>query len=275
MVGVVDDPHSPPHSPVPGPIPGGPGDGPVRNCVYGRGDRRVSLAMREAILSGLSDPVELPHADVAVRYVPAGGDVGLGGDWYEASVLPDGRVLLAVGDVAGHGMPVISQMMQLRHALLGLSMTGLSADRLLFHLNDLVRYRLDGTTATAVVGHLDPESGEFTWSQAGHPPPILVRDGVAGQLVSPEGVLLGADEWAYEAARVRLREGDLLLLFTDGLVERRHSDIDAGLSLALTHAAALRPGRVEEGLDRMLAAIGVPNAEDDACLLALTVGARP
>lgn len=89
-------------------------------------------------------------------------------------------------------MPAISQMAQLRHALIGLAMTGQSPDRLLAWLNDLVLHRMPETTATAVVGHLDPATRRFTWGQAGHPAPILVREGMATQLDPPAGVLLGA-----------------------------------------------------------------------------------
>ncbi|MFD0664053.1 PP2C family protein-serine/threonine phosphatase [Thermocatellispora tengchongensis] len=232
-------------------------------------DRQVTLAMRDAILPQPGTTVELPHSRIAVRYVPAEKTANLGGDWYEAAPLPDGRVLLAIGDVAGHGLEVIAQMAQLRHALLGLSMTGRPADLLLSWLNDLVRHRLDGTTATAIVGHLDPASGGFVWSQAGNLPPVLVREGVARRLRPPDGLLLGVDEWAYEQARITLRPDDVLLMFTDGLVERRHRDIDEGLAHTLTAAAKLRPASLEEDLDRLLEEIGGPNPEDDACLLAV------
>ncbi|WP_285775967.1 SpoIIE family protein phosphatase [Microtetraspora sp. NBRC 13810] len=234
-------------------------------------DRHVTLALRDAILPAPGASIELPRTRVAVRYVPAEKAASLGGDWYEAAPLPDGRVLLAIGDVAGHGLPAVAQMAQLRHALLGLSMTGLSADRLLAWLNDLARHRLDDTTATAVVGHLDPATGEFTWAQAGHLSPILIRDGVAGQLPAPEGVVLGAGEWPYELARVTLREDDVLLLFTDGLVERRRRDLGEGLALTLAATGGLRADDVERGLDRLLESVGGPNPEDDACLLAVTL----
>ncbi len=231
----------------------------------------MSVALREAIMPGLGDTIDLPHARIAVRYVAAGVKPGLGGDWYDAVPLSDGRVLLAIGDVSGHGMAAISQMAQLRHALIGLAMTGHSPDRLLAWLNDLVLHRMPETTATAVVGHLDPATRTFTWGQAGHPAPILVREGTATQLDPPAGVLLGAtpDE-PYELAGVELREGDLLLLFTDGLVERRTRDIDEGLALTMEAAALLR-GDPDDGLDRLIEVIGGPNPEDDTCVLAIGV----
>ncbi|MFI6478422.1 PP2C family protein-serine/threonine phosphatase [Nonomuraea sp. NPDC050663] len=233
-------------------------------------DRTVMLTLREAILPAHSGYLDLTRTRVAVRYVPAEKTASLGGDWFEAAALPDGRVLLAIGDVSGHGLPAIAHMAQLRHALVGLTMTGQPADRLLGWLNELVMHRLDDTTATCVLGHLDPVSRTFTWGQAGHLAPILVRDGCAHQLIAPRGVLLGATcDQPYHLAVTQLQEGDVLLLFTDGLVERRTRDLDAGLELAVGAARELPPFDLDAGLDRLLEAIGGPNPEDDACLLAI------
>ncbi|GIH48052.1 Stage II sporulation protein E (SpoIIE) [Microbispora rosea] len=244
-------------------------------------ERRVTLALREAILPEPGASIDLPYARIAVRYVPAGRASSLGGDWYDAASLPDGRMFLAVGDVSGHGLPAIAEMAQLRHALLGLSMTGACPGRLLTWLNTLVLTRLDDTTATAVCGHFDPATRLFTWAQAGHPAPILVRRGGARQLGAPRGVVLGAtSSLPYGVADVRLEPGDLLLMFTDGLVERRSRDIGAGVSLILEAAAATGLGTdldtglstgLDAGLDRLLEAIGGPNPEDDTCLLAVAV----
>lgn len=239
-------------------------------------ERRVNAALREAIMPGLGSAAEPPGTRIGVRYIPAGVKDGLGGDWYDAVPLPDGRVLLTIGDVSGHGLPAIARMARLRHALIGLSMTGEPADRLLTWLNDLVMHRMEETTATAVIGYLDPATGVFAWSQAGHPAPILIRDGVAAQLDPPAGVLLGATlTEPYEPAGVRLLPGDLLLLFTDGLVERRDRDIDEGLALTLAAAADLFRGasdaELATGLDRLIESVGGPNPEDDTCVLVIGV----
>ncbi|MEU8194214.1 PP2C family protein-serine/threonine phosphatase [Microbispora amethystogenes] len=239
-----------------------------------REERRVTLALREAILPEPGASIELPYARIAVRYVPAGRESSLGGDWYDAAPLPDGRMFLAVGDVSGHGLPAIAEMAQLRHALLGLSMTGASPGMLLSWLNALVLTRLDDTTATAVCGHFDPASRLFTWAQAGHPAPILVRRGGVRQLGAPRGVVLGAASGLpYGVADVRLEPGDLLLMFTDGLVERRSRDIEAGVSLVMRAAASTGAtgADLDASLDRLLEAIGGPNPEDDTCLLAVAV----
>ncbi|NUW41787.1 PP2C family protein-serine/threonine phosphatase [Nonomuraea rhodomycinica] len=243
-------------------------------------ERHVMLALREAILPDPVGCLDLPRTRIAVRYVPAEKTASLGGDWFEAAPLPDGRVLLAIGDVSGHGLPAIAHMAQLRHALVGLTMTGRPASGLLALLNDLVIHRLEGTTATAVIGHLDSSTRVFSWARAGNLAPVLVRDGVAFQLEQARGVLLGAAcDQAYHLARVELREGDLLLMFTDGLVERRNRDIDEGLALVLAAAARLPRDDLHLGLDaaldRLLEEIGGPNPEDDACLLAVGIQNRP
>ncbi|GAA3447212.1 PP2C family protein-serine/threonine phosphatase [Planomonospora venezuelensis] len=235
-------------------------------------ERYVSTALREAVMPGPGATIDLPHARVTARYVPASVRTGLGGDWYDAGLLPDGRAVLAIGDVAGHGLPAIGRMARLRHALTGLAMTGASPGRLLSWLDGLVLHRMPETTATAVVGHLDPATGAFTWGQAGHPAPILVRDGAAVQLDPPAGVLLGSGcGLPYEPAEVRLREGDRLLLFTDGLVERRARDIDEGLALVLHAAEGLPRGDLGAGLDRLIETACGSAPEDDVCLLAVDV----
>ncbi|GGQ15266.1 PP2C family protein-serine/threonine phosphatase [Streptosporangium pseudovulgare] len=235
-------------------------------------ERRQSEALCEALLPGPASPSGLPGARIETRYHPAGAEDGLGGDWHDAVPLPDGRILLAVGDVSGHGLPAAAEMTVLRHALAALAMTGEPVGRLLSWLNHLVTHRMAEATATAVAGHLDPATGVFTWSQAGHPAPVLVRDGTAVQLAPPDGVLLGATlTEPYASAEIRLREDDLLLLFTDGLVERRDRDIDDGVALLLEVAAGLsglRGAGLAAGLDRLVEAVGGPNPEDDVCVLA-------
>ncbi|MCK2219300.1 SpoIIE family protein phosphatase [Actinomadura sp. ATCC 31491] len=235
-------------------------------------ERHVMLALREAILPDPTCPPALPDLRVAVRYVPAEKTANLGGDWFEAAPAPDGRLLLAVGDVSGHGLPAIAHMAQLRHALVGLAMTGRPAHRLLDWLNELVLHQFRDTTATAVIGHLDARTRVFAWGQAGHLAPVLVREGKATRLDPPRGVLLGAAAGRpYELAMTRLLPGDVLLMFTDGLVERRTRDLDVGLDLVLAAARDV-PGRdLEPGLDKLLADIGGPNPEDDACLLGVGI----
>ncbi|WP_214109191.1 PP2C family protein-serine/threonine phosphatase [Acrocarpospora catenulata] len=233
-------------------------------------ERGLSTALRAAILPEPGAILDLPSANIAVRYVPA-GQSGLGGDWYEATPLADGRVLLAVGDVSGHGIAAIAQMAQLRHALVGLAMTRQPPDRLLSWLNRLVLNCLDDTIATVITGLFTPRTGLFRWAQAGHLAPILVRDGRASQPSTPAGLVLGAvPHPPFAVAELRLQPGDRLLLFTDGLVERRNRDIGEGLTLALRAAERLDwPDLEGPDLDALIDEVGGPNPDDDMCLLAV------
>ena len=169
---------------------------------------------------------QVPGLGLAARYYP-GGEVG--GDWYDVIPLPDDRVMLAVGDVVGHGLGAASLMGQLRNALRALALDGHSPGALLERLDRLVR--LDGEgMATVVCATLSPKLDSMVLASAGHPPPLLVDTSggttfVEGHTTTPLGV------WnaQHGEGRVDLAPGSRLLLYTDGLVEDRGSSIDAGL----------------------------------------------
>ena len=204
-----------------------------------------------------------------VRYLPASAGSRVGGDWYITAELPSGQVLLAIGDVAGHGLPAAAGMARLRGALAGLSITGAPPEQLVGWLNELVRHVAPEHTASVVAGYFDPASRMLTWAQAGHPPPVLVRAGSARALPQPDGVLLGAGQLRYAAATVQLQPGDLLLLYSDGLVERRRSSIDEGLAVLL--AAAAGATDPEQVVAAALEALESVSSDDDTCLVALQV----
>ena len=231
--------------------------------------RHVTLELQRAILPLHDEPFDLPGLRAVVRYLPASAGSRVGGDWYITAELPTGQVLLAIGDVAGHGLPAAAGMARLRGALAGLSITGAPPQQLVAWLNELVRHVAPEHTASVIAGYFDPESRMLTWAQAGHPPPVLVRAGRATALPQPDGVLLGAGQLPYTAATVQLRAGDLLLLYSDGLVERRRSSIDEGLAVLLAAAAGVTdPERV---VAAALDALGSVSSDDDTCLVALQV----
>jgi Serine phosphatase RsbU, regulator of sigma subunit len=244
--------------------------GVIQDITRAAEERSITDALSHAILPRQGSVIDLPGARVAVRYLPSESTAGLGGDWYQACRASRDRVLIAIGDVSGHGRDVIAPMARLRHALDGLGVTDAPPDQLLAWLNELVWHSHDGTTATALAGYLDPVAEEFTWAQAGHLPPILVSRGTARVLDAPDGVLLGADgRSCYGLGRVRLRRGDTLLLYTDGVVERPGRDIDDGLALTRLAATAVTGDDLPADLDRVITAVGGTNPADDACLLAV------
>jgi serine phosphatase RsbU (regulator of sigma subunit) len=232
-------------------------------------ERHVTLELQRAILPLHDEPFDLPGLRAVVRYLPAYHDSRVGGDWYITAEMPGGHVLLAIGDVGGHGLAAAAGMARLRGALAGLAITGSPPERLVGWLNDLVHHVGPEHTASVIAAYFDPPTRVLTWAQAGHPPPVLVRGRRATALRSPAGILLGAARSGYDAASLELRQGDLLLLYSDGLIERRHRSLDEGLA-ALT-AAAGGIGDPESMICAVLDALGSADTEDDTCLVALYV----
>jgi serine phosphatase RsbU (regulator of sigma subunit) len=229
----------------------------------------VALELQRAILPLHDEPFDLPGLRTMVRYLPASKAGRVGGDWYITADMPGGHVLIAIGDVAGHGLAAAAGMARLRGALAGLAITGSPPERLVGWLNDLVRHVAPEHTASVVAGYFDPASRTLTWAQAGHPPPVLVRGSWARLLDPPAGILLGAGQEEYAAAILALSPGDLLLLYSDGLIERRDRSVDAGLA---TLAAAVRGiTDPERAIAAALSALGSTDLEDDTCLVALQV----
>ncbi len=231
--------------------------------------------------------------DVAFRYLPA--KAGVGGDWFDVIPLPGGRVALVVGDVVGHGVHAAATMGRLRTAVHNFSTLDLPPDELLGHLDELIN-RIDQnetgigipgpggewadadapdgvaesagvTGATCLYAVYDPVSGRCLMASAGHPGPALIRPGADVEFPElPAGLPLGVGGMPFEAAEFVLPEGSRLALFTDGLVEDRSRDFDAGLHLLGETLA--RPGRSpDQACADVLAAMLFPVPSDDIALL--------
>jgi serine phosphatase RsbU (regulator of sigma subunit) len=263
-------------------------------------ERQMSTveALQRAVL-----PQTLPHLDrvrLAARYLPAGRDIGIGGDWYDANVLADGALSLVVGDVGGHGLQAVSAMAELRHAARAYALQSQAPADITTQLSANLGSRPDDPLATVVVAHLDPATRRLTWSCAGHPPPLLLapvgpvprssgregpeagdpgdpgNDDSAGTdtryLEEVHGPILGADAGAvYGQSSVELPPRAGLLLYTDGLVERRDRSLTVQLS-ALAAAATTAPEPYEDPgslCDHLLRTIAPAEREDDLCLLAV------
>ncbi len=185
-------------------------------------ERHVTLELQRAILPLHEAPFDLPGLRAVVRYLPASADSRVGGDWYITAEMPPGDVLLAIGDVAGHGLDAAAGMARLRGALAGLAITG-----------------------------------------------ALVRGAAARPRGQPAGILLGAGRGRYDAMTVTLEADDVLLLYSDGLVERRDRPLDEGLATLARAAAGI--GDPEQLITAVLEALGSTDSEDDTCLVALRV----
>ncbi|MFF0310504.1 SpoIIE family protein phosphatase [Streptosporangium sp. NPDC004379] len=237
-------------------------------------ERRVALALQDTIMPTHRGVFDLPGLRMGVRYSPSGELESLGGDWFKARQLPDGRVLLAIGDAMGHGLSAVSLMAQMRSGLAGLAYTGAPADQLARWLNELAFHANQNitVTGTAVIGHFDPAARTLEWVSAGHLPPVLVRDGKAVFLETSNGTMLGAFEnMEYTLTTTQLARGDLLLLYTDGVVEHRGHSLDIGLNAILEAAGRCTETDPEKNLVCVLRQLGGERATDDICLLALRV----
>jgi stage II sporulation SpoE-like protein/ANTAR domain-containing protein len=236
---------------------------------WAREEHELAVRLQQAITPQAAQPVEAAGIDVAARYRPSSRRHLVGGDWYDTVLLPDKNVLLAVGDVAGHGIGAVTGMVALRNHLRGLAVTGVGPGALLTWLNSAA-FHLAGVMATAICGIYEPHSRTLRWARAGHLPPLIVRDGTASIPPPPSGVLLGADPDArYQEATVSLRLGDAVVLFTDGLIERRDQPLDN----ALEHLARLA-GRsftdIGQFADHLLGS-APSDTGDDICLVAVSI----
>jgi serine phosphatase RsbU (regulator of sigma subunit) len=241
-----------------------------------RAERTLAARLQHALLPLPTRPVDLAGLRVEVAYLPAQSGLHVGGDWFSAIDLPDGEALFVVGDVAGHGIDAVATMAQLRFTAKGMVITGSTLTGALTRLNTLLLHSRDSHgTATMVLARYNAREHRLVWAQAGHPPPLLLRDGRVRYLGRPRGVLLGASASpVYEEAEVVLQPGDRLILYTDGLVERPAEGIDLGL-MRLAEAVVTHHTDEAGSLGPLLSAVLEGERRDDVCVVDIRVPAKP
>jgi serine phosphatase RsbU (regulator of sigma subunit)/anti-sigma regulatory factor (Ser/Thr protein kinase) len=249
-------------------------------------DRATSYETEQTIAETLQRsvlPISLPAVeglDLAARYLPGTAELDVGGDWFDAIPLPDGRLGLVVGDVVGKGVQAAAMMAQLRNALRAFSLERLKPSSAVARLNRLADGVVETTFATVVYAIVDPGAGILRYTSAGHPPPVLaLPDGQVELLEDGRGLPLGVSpDSTYSHGVAELPVGSIVLLYTDGLVERRDRPIDDGLErlVAAVGEARREPeALVEHVIDRL---VGGAERGDDIALLAarlLVVAPRP
>jgi PAS domain S-box-containing protein len=192
--------------------------------------RETALALQNAILG----PASLPSG-FAVRYQPAARPLQVGGDWYDVVDLDDGRIALVVGDCVGHGLTAATVMGQLRSACRALLLENPSPSAVLMAMDRFASRLAGARCTTAFCAVLSPDTGELVYSSAGHPPPIMVlSDGTTRLLDGARATPLGLSfDRSRPEHRVTLPPRATLLLYTDGLVERRRESLDTGIARAV------------------------------------------
>jgi GAF domain-containing protein/anti-sigma regulatory factor (Ser/Thr protein kinase) len=219
---------------------------------------------------------DVPGATIATRYVPALADVEVGGDWYDVIPLASGRVGLAMGDVVSRGVRAASVMGQLRNALRAYALDGHPPGVVLERLHALVRTLERREMATLAYMVVDPLALSYTLASAGHPPPLVLSPDAEVSLIEEgRGPPLGAvADVSYAETSGSLAPGATVLLYTDGLVERRDMWFDEGMERLVVEASACASAAPDALLERLLAAlIPAGGGEDDVA--ALAVGLTP
>lgn len=232
-------------------------------------DRSTATALQHSLV-----PARLPAIfglDLAARYLP-GEAGGVGGDWYDLFTLPSGHVGIVIGDVVGRGLAAAVVMGRLRSALRAYALDSLDPSEVLHRLDRKLQHFEPGQMTTVLYGLLDPSFDTITLSSAGHLPPVMLEPGSAATPVDlpvdpPLGVLLEAPRRTTVA---KLLPGATLVLFTDGLVERRGVPLDRGLAAL---EAALIVGPAEQACQAVIGALVDQAALDDD--IALLVAHRP
>jgi PAS domain S-box-containing protein len=212
----------------------------------------------------------VPGLELAVRYVAGSAGVEVGGDWYDVIPGTDGSALLVVGDVMGHDLRAAALMGRLRSAVRAYA---IEDDRpaVVLHRLDRLAQRLEpGELATVVCARVAPGGTAVTYANAGHPPPLLVSSRGTRYLEGGRGVLVGVAQGAErEEVTLPLPDGGTLLLYTDGLVEDRDEQLEGGLELLASEAAARAHAGIEVVCDGLLTALGASARRDDIALLAV------
>ncbi len=242
-----------------------------------RQQRDVAEALQRALLT---EPVEPDDLEVVVRYRPAGESTHVGGDWYDAFLQPDGATMFVIGDVAGHDIEAASVMGQLRSMLRAIAVTTKDGPAgVLAQLDAAMRTLRIGTPATVVVARLEqtPEERErgvtrIRWSSAGHLPPMVVAsDGSVVVLEARDhGPLLGiVPDSPRNESEVVVERGSTLLMYTDGLIERRDRDLRAGLAELRRTLERVGDEPLESLTDALVAELPADAGEDDVALVAV------
>jgi serine phosphatase RsbU (regulator of sigma subunit)/anti-sigma regulatory factor (Ser/Thr protein kinase) len=249
-------------------------------------DRAIHFETEQTIAETLQRsvlPISLPQIDgvqLAARYLPGTAELDVGGDWFDAIRLPDGRLGLVVGDVVGKGVQAASTMSQLRNALRAFSLDRMRPSSTIARLNRLAEEVVETAFATLVYAVLDPDARVCRITSAGHPPPLVAYpDGRVELVEGGRGLPLGAgSETKYGQEVVELPVGSVLVLYSDGLIERRGRPIDEGLE-ELRRAASDGPREPEELVEHILSRlIGDAERGDDVAILAarlLAVAPQP
>jgi serine phosphatase RsbU (regulator of sigma subunit)/anti-sigma regulatory factor (Ser/Thr protein kinase) len=239
------------------------------------GERVVAETLQRSVLPETVPAME--GARVSALYLPGSTAVDVGGDWFDTLTLADGRLGFVVGDVVGKGVQAAATMAQLRNGMRALTLDSVTPAETVTKLNLLLENYIDVPFATLAYLVLDPRTLRVTLVSAGHPPPLVVSPhGQATFLEGGGGLPLGVTtDVTYTEDTTALERGSIVVLYTDGLVERRGRSIDEGLA-RLAEAAARAPREPDAFVDAVVGELlGAEARQDDVALLAILLDPAP
>jgi serine phosphatase RsbU (regulator of sigma subunit) len=242
------------------------------NAVLFATERNIAARLQAALLpSSLKAP---PGLDVAVRYLASGSRAG--GDWYDLIAFGDTSAALVVGDLVGHGVEAAATMSRYRSVLRAHARMFEAPAEVMNAYSSFIRLDEAGQTATVLYARveLDPARGgpSLSYCSAGHPPPIILYDGCSTVLPSPQGPLIGLVSGGYSTNTIAISPGTVVVLYTDGLLERRGESLDEG-TRRLEQAIRTIPSLdLERFVDDLLVAMAHDQHDDDIAVIVARVG---
>jgi PAS domain S-box-containing protein len=239
----------------------------ARTRLYER-ERYIARRLQRSLLPSSLPPV--PGVVLAARYEPGGDGSTVGGDWYDAIALPGGRVAVAIGDVVGRGIEAAATMGQMRSALRAILMQADDSGAMAERLNRFALGLGECVLTTVVLAIYEPAKGRLRYTNAGHPPPLIVGAGGAHFVDDVPAPPMGVMETPrYVERTLRLSRGETLLLYTDGLVEKPVEVLDVGLERLRESAGGFGPSDAEALCEHVLAELGGDARADDVTMIAL------
>ncbi|MEZ0064111.1 GAF domain-containing protein/anti-sigma regulatory factor (Ser/Thr protein kinase) [Streptacidiphilus sp. MAP12-20] len=237
----------------------------IDNARLHRMEARTALTLQRSMLP--TRPPRIPGVQIAHRYLPGDRRAEVGGDWFDAVQLPGSRVALVVGDVMGHGLHSAVAMGRFRTAMQTLAALDLPPGQILRHLDNLSQRLGDDHLATCLYAVYDPIARTCTLASAGHVPPVLVHPDGRGELLEiPSGAPIGVGGVPFASREIKVTDGSMLVLCTDGLVEMRGGDIGDGLAALCGDIVDPRRSP-DEVCDTVLERLHTEDRNDDLALL--------
>jgi serine phosphatase RsbU (regulator of sigma subunit) len=246
----------------------------VRARVYAD-EHALAAVLQRAVMP--TTAAVIPGLEIGASYRQAGTTQQVGGDWYDAMALPGKRAYLAAGDVVGHGLTAAEDMTQLRNAGRTLALAGYQPAGILDELARVTDWATSGKFATVATAIIEPGMSLVTYATAGHPP-ILIRRAKTGTVEIPPStggpaLCLSSDQGCpqYTEGQTSFNAGDIMLMYTDGLIERRGEDLTEGIARVAERLQAWQPGApLGNCCDELIASLAAQPQLDDMCVLAVT-----